>query len=136
MNTKGVRFLFTIIFSMLITFSCASFPHSEFEGTWFMNSGPNSADITIANTTEKSFEFLFEGIYPNEITGSANMGDLEGTAFFTAGNKAVCVYSSEYLDDVTFEFAINGGKLLVSVVEGSEFGLFGLGVYMCGEYSK
>ena len=136
MNNSNIRLLCTLILFIIFSGSVSALDFSDFEGTWFMSSDANSGDITITNATEKSFEFSFQGLYLNEITGGANFGDLEGTAFFTAKNKAVCVYKSEYLDDVTFEFIIDNGKLQVSVVEGTEWGLFGLGVYMSGTYSK
>ena len=130
------RILCTLILLAIVSGFAAALPNPEFEGSWSMSSGACSGNIDITNVTEKSFEFLFDGLYLNEITGGANIGGLEGVAVFTSENKAVCVYSCEYQDDVTFEFVLDNGKLLVSVAEGSELGLFGRGVYMSGEYSK
>jgi len=120
----------------LLAFLCATAgaapAGADFEGRW--RSGDN--EMTITNITEKSFEFSFEGFSVNA-AGVPHMGDLAGTALFTAGNKAVFNYEDEYGDKkVKYEFIVNDGELIVSVAEGDETGLFGVGVYMNGTYTK
>ena len=105
---------------------------ADFEGKW----SNSDNEIAITNVTEESFEFSFEGFSVNAF-GVPHMGDLAGTALFTAGNKAVFDYEDENLDKkVKYEFVVNDGELIVSVAEGDETGLFGVGVYMNGTYTK
>ena len=88
----------------------------------------DSATITITNVTGKSFEFSFEGFRGH------NTGELDGTAAITEANKAA--YEFMYDDrKVKLEFVLNGGELTVSS-EGDMYGMFGMGVYIEGEYTK
>ena len=100
---------------------------AQFEGKW----STKDNEINITNVNKSSFDFSFMGFH------DAHFGELEGTALFTAANKAVFDYEGDDGDQkVKYEFVITDGKLFVSVVEGDETGLFGAGVYMNGSYSK
>jgi hypothetical protein len=103
---------------------------ADFSGEWnrTLVEKMDRAAIVITDVTKKSFKFSFKGYH------AANSGEMEGTAVFTAANKAVCDYRDEGRE-VKLEFALNDGILLISA-KGDTFGLFGIGVYIDGEYTK
>ena len=113
---------------LLLTAGCnPASVKAQFEGKW----SNKDNEITITNANKSSFDFSFMGFHGD------HFGELEGTALFATANKAVFDYESEYGDQkVKYEFVIKDGKLFVSVAEGDETGLFGVGVTMNGSYSK
>jgi hypothetical protein len=102
----------------------------DFSGEWNRTrvETMDRATVVITNVTKKSFEFSFEGYH------AANSGEMEGIAVFTAANEAVCDYSEEGRE-IKLEFILNDGVLSIAA-EGDTFGLFGMGVYIDGEYTK
>ena len=133
MRTKDMNKIKFVLAALALAFLLTSISEAasqlgNLSGIWRRtNVGKEDrATITITNVTEKSFEFSFEGFH------GANTGELEGTAAFAAGNNAVCEYKDVDMG-VTLEFVISNSELSVSA-EGNTFGLFGMGVYIDGEY--
>jgi len=110
--------------------------YGAWEGEWSrMDTGANTADITITNARAGMFDFSFLGMYVTP-AGGANTGELEGAAHFTGENKAVFEYDAEYRDDtIVFGFVLEDGRLLVSASE-NVLGLFGMNVAIDGIYEK
>ena len=108
--------------------------YSAWEGEWSrIDTGANTADITITNAKAGMFDFSFLGMYANPY-GSVHVGDLEGTAHFTGENQALFEYEDEYGGGtVLFGFVLHGGKLLVHASENT---LFGVNVAIDGVYGK
>ena len=111
--------------------------NAEFEGKWSWSSEEVSNDLTITNVTSKTFVFSFLGIYINS-AGVAHLGDLEGTALFTAADTALFEYSDEENSEetVTVNFVFKEGKLFVTGTDNCYLLGFGLGVRMDGEYVR
>ena len=122
--------LLAAIFCSAGLVSSAAAVGADFSGEWKRTrvEKMNRAAIVITNVTKKSFKFSFEGYH------AANSGEMEGTAVFTAANKAVCDYREEGRE-IKLEFILNDGILSIAA-EGDTFGLFGMGVYINGEYTK
>jgi len=110
--------------------------YGAWEGEWSrMDTGANTADITITNARAGMFDFSFFGMYVTPV-GGANIGDLESAAHFTGENQAVCEYEVEYRDDaIVFGFVLEDGTLRVSSSE-NVLGLFGMNVTIDGVYAK
>ena len=111
--------------------------YEAWEGKWYYYGENFSREIIITDVSEQSFDFSFEGFYFTP-AGSANMGFLEGTAPFTEKDKALFEYEREYIDNevVKFAFEMVDGKLVVTVAEGDEMGVFGWNVHIYGDYKK
>ena len=106
---------------------------SMWEGEWSCY-GMVEAEITIIDVTESSFDFSFFGTFINPY-GAIHFGELEGIAYFTADNQAVCDYK-DWDDEVTeICFFLDDGELNVST-SNKEFYDFGQGVIMDGVYTK
>jgi len=116
--------------------ACGAAGETQWEGEWNRTgTGTDSAEITIANVTEESFDFTFLSLHMTSI-GGANTGELEGTARITAENRAVFEYEDGYSGEkIRFEFAMDDGKLFVSASE-NVLGLFGWNVTIDGVYEK
>ena len=132
-----MRKIWSVLFLLLFVFFCASptaaLNKTDFEGKWFRTGG-HSAEITISNVNNGSFEFYFYGDDSN-ISDVFHFGEWNGTALFTVENKAVYEYD-EY-ETVKIEFIINNGKLQVSASENQHLlGDFGAGIHIDGEYEK
>jgi hypothetical protein len=107
-----------------------------FTGTWNMEDGSISSTITITNETDRSFNFVLEAA-----NNQGNTGDLEGTAFIVGKDRAVCKFDKEHGDSeeeryVTYQFTLSKNILEFEVVQGDDFGLYGMGVYVTGKYKK
>ncbi len=115
--------------------SVTAIPNNNFVGEWHRTNTIKAyaGKIIIKNQTDKSFDFIFDGLF------GANSGGINGTASIINTDKAVFEYTSEYnkADFAKVEFALEEDSLLVNLVDGSESALgFGHNVFIEGEYSK
>jgi len=136
MTIRKIIFEGSVLLLILALAGCAvAAPgNAGFDGEWSRTnvSGGDGADLTIKNVTGKFFEFYLFAFHGD------NLGELEGTAFFTAENKAVFDHEDDYLEQgAKLEFVLDAGELFVSVsYEGDWYPLGGVGVVFDGEYTK